>query len=87
MNEAKKLAAYKANKRFREKNRSRHLTVTGDVLDRYDESKNAESEKLGYKLSVLQFMTILLQNMDLSRERENNFIAASKAKAKDGGGF
>jgi hypothetical protein len=32
-------------------------------------------------------MTILLQNMDLSRERENNFIAASKAKTKDGGGF
>jgi len=72
-------------KYYREKNNVKNLTINGDLLDRFNASKSIESEKLGYELKHVQFLSILLNSLDNERSRRD--LLLDRKKEAERGGF
>jgi|TARA_R110001606_G_scaffold345315_2_gene494215 hypothetical protein len=70
---------------YKKKNNVKNLTINGDLLDRFNDSKCIESEKLGYELKNRQFLSILLQTLDNQRSRRD--LMLERKKEEERGGF
>lgn len=50
--------------RSRVKNNVKNLSINGELLERFSQYKDVESKRLGYELTVKQFLTIVLNHWE-----------------------
>jgi hypothetical protein len=58
--------------RSRVKNKVKNLSINGELLERFGQYKDAESARLGYKLTNKQFLAVLL-NQWKNCEEDNGY--------------
>jgi|TARA_R110000744_G_scaffold159705_1_gene275821 hypothetical protein len=58
----------------RQKQDVKNLSINGELLERFNRLRRLESNKLGYELTIKQFLTIIILQTEnkLLKEKEKN---------------